>query len=156
MFLYRISNKRYARDLSGVGAEKYGGRWNLKGVPVLYTADAMTLCTLEALVHAGDSVGPTSRVMITYQLPHDISKYIPDDNLLPSGWDDLPSIDGGPSSTFGQHWVEREKELIMVVPSVIMPQAKERAIVINVRHPEFKKLEIVSLEPFLFDPRLTP
>lgn len=156
MFLYRISNDRYAKDLSGFGAEKYGGRWNLKGVPVLYTADAMSLCALEALIHAGEGVGPVSRVMITYQFPDDITKYIPEDSSLPDDWDDLPPTDGGPSSQFGQQWIERGEELVMAVPSVVMPLGKERSVIINVRHPDFNKLDIIDIQPFSFDPRLTP
>ncbi len=37
--LFRALNPVYARDpLSGRGAEKYGGRFNAKGTPALYTA----------------------------------------------------------------------------------------------------------------------
>ena len=37
--LFRALNPVYAREpLSGRGAEKYGGRFNVKGTPALYTA----------------------------------------------------------------------------------------------------------------------
>ncbi len=37
--LYRALNPVYAREpLSGRGAELYGGRFNQKGIPALYTA----------------------------------------------------------------------------------------------------------------------
>ena len=75
---------------------------------------------------------------------------------MPDGWDDLPAIDGGPSSQFGQQWIERGDELVMFVPSVVMPLGKERSVVVNVRHPDFNKLEILDIQPFSFDSRLTP
>ncbi|MCF6237502.1 MAG: hypothetical protein L3J79_01590 [Candidatus Marinimicrobia bacterium] len=66
------------------------------------------------------------------------------------------SIDGGPSSQFGQQWIDRQEELVMLVPSVVMPLGKERSVVVNVRHPEYKKLGSVDIQPFSFDSRLTP
>ena len=47
--LYRALNPRYARDpLSGRGAELYGGRFNPKGVPAIYTALSIITAVREA------------------------------------------------------------------------------------------------------------
>jgi RES domain-containing protein len=156
MLLYRITPNRYANDMTGGGAEKYGGRWNLKGTPVLYTTNAASLSALEALVHARDSVGPPSRVLVTYRLPDDVSMFVPDLSSLPAGWDDLPSLDGGPSSQFGQQWIDKGDMLLMIVPSVVMRQATERSVIVDVNHPDFHKLSIVNIKPFSFDSRLIP
>ena len=154
MLLYRIAPRRHASSLTGFGAEKYGGRWNLKGTPVLYTTNTQSLSALESLAHARDSVGPVSRSVVTYRIPDDVSTYTPDPASLPNGWDVIPTTDGGPSSQFGQQWIDRGTELLLVVPSVIMKNAPERSVVVNVRHPDFHKMQILHIEPFTFDPRL--
>ncbi len=47
--LYRALNPIYAREpLSGRGAELYGGRFNPKGVPALYTSLAIMTALKEA------------------------------------------------------------------------------------------------------------
>lgn len=51
MIVYRLSKKKYCKDLSGKGAEKNGGRWNSKGISIIYTSDSRALCTAEVAVH---------------------------------------------------------------------------------------------------------
>lgn len=47
--LYRALNPIYARDpLSGRGAERYGGRFNPKGTPALYTSLSIVTAVREA------------------------------------------------------------------------------------------------------------
>ena len=45
-----------ADDLSGKGAEITGGRWNEKGMAVVYAADSRSLACLETLVHLAAGV----------------------------------------------------------------------------------------------------
>ena len=51
MDVYRISSALYIRDLTGLGPKTYGGRWNYKGVPAIYTSETRALAALEFLVH---------------------------------------------------------------------------------------------------------
>jgi len=51
MVLYRITSKAYVRDLSGTGAFLYGGRWNKKGIRMLYTSGSLSLAALEIVVN---------------------------------------------------------------------------------------------------------
>lgn len=51
MKLYRIAQTAHIKDLSGTGARLYGGRWNEKGVGVVYTSESRALAILEYLVH---------------------------------------------------------------------------------------------------------
>ena len=51
MIVFRLSKATYALDLSGKGAEKTGGRWNSKGIPMVYTSSSRALCTAEIAVH---------------------------------------------------------------------------------------------------------
>lgn len=50
MICYRFSKEEFAKDLSGYGAELSGGRWNSKGVPMLYSCVSQSLCLLEIAV----------------------------------------------------------------------------------------------------------
>ena len=40
-----------ADDTTGAGAKKTGGRWNRKGIALIYTAESRALACLETLVH---------------------------------------------------------------------------------------------------------
>ncbi|MDO1502618.1 RES family NAD+ phosphorylase [Winogradskyella maritima] len=43
MIVYRLGKEKYKNDLSGIGAEKFGGRWNSKGVRMVYTSQSRAL-----------------------------------------------------------------------------------------------------------------
>jgi RES domain-containing protein len=49
---WRIVKERHAATaFTGEGAAKTGGRWNSRGVAVVYTSSSKSLATLESLVH---------------------------------------------------------------------------------------------------------
>ena len=49
--VWRLVTARFADSaFSGEGARLYGGRWNRKGVPIVYTAGSQSLVMLEILV----------------------------------------------------------------------------------------------------------
>src|SRR5438046_8898124 len=49
--VWRITTAAFARSaFSGEGARLYGGRWNPKGIPMVYTAANQSLALLEMLV----------------------------------------------------------------------------------------------------------
>ena len=49
MLVYRITGKKYADDLTGTGAAMFGGRWNKKGTPVLYTGESKDIALLDSM-----------------------------------------------------------------------------------------------------------
>ena len=71
MIVYRISKARYKNDISGTGAKLYGSRWNIAGVPMLYTAENISLAVLEILVHLQDVEIPTDYWLVKIQVPDD-------------------------------------------------------------------------------------
>lgn len=53
---WRILKAKYQdQPLSGEGARRLGGRWNHRGVPLIYLAESIALATLEVLVHLQDA-----------------------------------------------------------------------------------------------------
>src|SRR5690625_4948358 len=68
MKAYRITGSKYAGDLSGTGAARYGGRWNKKGRPVLYTGASIEIALLESLVHVPHMIIP-SWDLLTLEVP---------------------------------------------------------------------------------------
>ncbi|HEV2122738.1 MAG TPA: RES domain-containing protein, partial [Chloroflexota bacterium] len=53
---WRILKAKYREQpLSGEGARRVGGRWNHRGVPLVYLAESIALATLEILVHLQDT-----------------------------------------------------------------------------------------------------
>jgi RES domain-containing protein len=53
MFVYRVANVKYKfSTLSGVGAEKVGGRWNERVTRAIYCSENIPLALLEYYVHS--------------------------------------------------------------------------------------------------------
>lgn len=148
MFVYRISRTKFASDLSGEGARLYGGRWNPKGIPCLYTASSISLAVLEFSVHVNMDELPRALSVATIRIPdqfHDLA--IKD---LPGDWNRWPS----PASTrdLGGKLLTAQKELVIRVPSTVIPS--EYNFLINPLHPQFRLVKLVSVEDFVFDVRI--
>ena len=91
MRVYRIAKTKYIRDLSGTGARMYGGRWNKKGVGILYTSENRALATVEYLVHVSSSIVPAELSIAMIQIPDDISPKEISISDLPANWRDYPA-----------------------------------------------------------------
>jgi RES domain-containing protein len=152
MHLFRVSPVKFARDTSGEGARLYGARWNPKGIPVLYTATTGSLAVLESLVHASQNEGPVSRVLVTYELPDTVSVNRVELDQLPAQWSSNPPPSG--LATIGKGWADQGKDLVLLVPSAVLPFGDELNALVNPRHPDFDQLQIVDVRPYLFDERL--
>ncbi|NQU32919.1 MAG: RES family NAD+ phosphorylase [Bacteroidetes bacterium] len=68
MIVYRLTKAKYSNDLSGKGAAKTGGRWNSKGIPVVYTCESRALCTSEIAVHTPLGILPLDYMLITIEI----------------------------------------------------------------------------------------
>ena len=150
MKVYRITKEKYANDLSGRGAERFGGRWNSKGVPVLYTSQHRSLCILELLVHTPVDVIPKHLTLLELELPtrYDTPSFTPD--KLPEAWRDYTYDDF--TRQVGDEVLQTGQAPYFYVPSVIIPQ--EWNIVINPDHEANDEISIIETEPFELDTRL--
>lgn len=148
MKAYRITGSKCAGDLSGTGAARYGGRWNKKGRPVLYTGESIEIALLESLVHVPHMIIP-SWDLLTLEVPeHSMTILTLSD--LPANWGHYPA----PVilAEIGERWLTEDPTLILSVPSSIIPSA--RNYILNCAHPEYENVKIISHHPFQADRRL--
>ena len=73
MKVFRLCNRQFSNDLSGKGAELFGGRWNNKGTAILYASESRALCLTEVLVHATSKSIPDDYHLVTIELPDNYS-----------------------------------------------------------------------------------
>jgi RES domain-containing protein len=141
-----------AEDLSGEGAKRSGGRWNATGTPMVYTATSRALACLETVVHIAGSAPalPLNRYLVQIEVPAAIWRKAT--VLEPSrlvGWDALPA--SKTSIEWGSAWVRSNTELLVLVPSVIVPD--EMNVLINPLHTDAAKLKAAKVRRWLYDPR---
>ncbi len=151
MFVYRLGKTAYIHDLSGKGAETYGGRWNSKGTALIYASGSRSLCAFEILVHIGATDDlPEDLSVIEIEIPDDIQIHYMDAAALPKGWNAPIGI--YETQLIGNNFVSTHKTAVLAVPSAIIPQ--EYNFLLNPRHSDFHKIKITATETFGFDQRL--
>ena len=73
MRVFRLSKKKYSKELSGKGASKSGNRWNSKGTEIIYSAESRALAMAEVAVHLTLATLPSDYVMIEIDIPETIA-----------------------------------------------------------------------------------
>jgi len=150
MIVYRIAKTKYISDLSGMGARLYGGRWNHKGVGLIYTSETRALATVEYLVHVPLSMVPNDLSIASIEIPDDIvTKEIPISDL-PGNWRNYPSP--LELAELGTRWALSNDTLLLCVPSAVVEH--EFNILINPLHPDMIHVTISHIENYRFDNRL--
>lgn len=86
MLAYRISHKLYMYDTSGEGARLFGGRWNPKGLPCIYTSLYTSLAILEKVAHAQWPNEMKDLALGTYRLQTEKDIYKVDITRLKTDW----------------------------------------------------------------------
>jgi RES domain-containing protein len=150
MRVYRIAKNKYIHDLSGTGARMYGGRWNDKGIAVVYTSESRALATVEYLVHLPLSIIPTELSIASIEIPDDASREEISTSELPANWRDYPAP--LELAELGTHWALTNDTLLLRVPSAVVNH--EFNILINPSHSEMKQVTIAHIEEYRFDQRL--
>lgn len=150
MRLFRIARAKHINDTTGAGARIYGGRWNEKGVGVIYTSESRALAALEFLVHVPMPLTPGDLRIIYFDVPERLVSRALDVAVLPGNWRDYPPPPE--LAARGTHWVHAGESLLLRVPSAIVEH--EFNVLINPAHPDFKAVEISTPELFVFDRRL--
>ncbi|SFT38141.1 RES domain-containing protein [Algoriphagus locisalis] len=148
MKVYRIAGKKYAGDISGSGAALFGGRWNRKGSPVLYTGENIEIALLEIVVHTPPAIVPALDIL-TLEIPDDSISEI-EIKELPDNWSNYPA----PSilAEIAEEWINSNRSIALKVPSSVIHSSKN--YILNCRHPKYHRVKIIEHKEFRFDQRL--
>ena len=134
--------------MSGQGAKEFGGRWNSKGGPVIYTAATQSLAALEILANlASYSLLKRSYSIIRVEFPIELMRSVQVEDL-PMNWKNLehPQL-----KQIGDQWLANRGTPVLEVPSALIPE--ECNYLINPLHPDFARIVVREPEPFPFDHR---
>src|SRR5262249_6046383 len=128
------------------------GRWNTRGRPTTYCSTVASLTALEKRVHVVDPALLPPQVLVTYELPDSLSRRSIELEDLPAEW----GMHETHTQAIGDQWLDARTEVLLFVPSVIMPVADvpDRNVLINHRTADVASIRIVALTPFTLDPRL--
>jgi RES domain-containing protein len=148
---WRIVKQKYpaAQAFDGEGARLYGGRWNSRGVSVVYAAGSQSLAVLEMLVHLDAADLLQSYVLFEVKIDAALMSALVEADL-PLGWRSNPPPPG--LREMGDIWAASHASVALRVPSSLIPE--EYNYLLNPKHPEFGKLEFGHATPFRYDARL--
>ena len=152
---WRIFLPRYrATAFTGVGAKLYGGRWNSKGVSIVYTSSSLALAQLELLVHL-QSDGILKRYLIrSCAFDSGLVSVVPF-RALPKNWKANPPPRR--MRAIGDHWAASRDSAVLMVPSVFNPPGivvrEEMNYLLNPLHPDFGAIKLGKEIPIRLDRR---
>jgi RES domain-containing protein len=150
MELFRLSKSQYASELSGEGARLFGGRWNSKGIEVIYTSETRSLALAETLVHLSlKRFTSFTHSLLVLTLPE--TTFVEEINLkeLPADWNKFPSPPA--LANLGDKWAKDKNSVALKVPAAAV--LGEYNFLLNPNHPEFKNIRW-RIEKFPYDERI--
>lgn len=160
MLLYRITTEAYATDLTGTGSFLYGGRWNSKGIRLLYTAESSALAMLEALAHLTMLRQPRSYVKLNIDITELIKQWQSTTDAdwysavtaaeLAKNWQLNSQL--ALTRQVGDSFVKAGNFPALKVPSALEPDSYN--YLLNPGHPLFALVQVVKTTPVSFDQRL--
>jgi len=152
MRFWRICSRRYAADAAtGKGAALSPGRWNSRGVRVVYASTSLALAATEIFVHLHPKTQPNDLVSIEGEIPGELSTERIDLSRLPRDWHEPREIS---ARRFGDHWIRAAKTVALLVPSAAI--YGEWNVLLNPVHSDFRKVKFSKPVPFKFDVRMFP
>ncbi len=152
MNVYRINKEPYHTDpLSVVGSYRHGGRWNPRGIGILYTSRTPELSLLETLVHLPPlTLSEIPSLWIsTIRIPDDSETiFWLSPEKLPANWKNgtLTEI-----QWILSEWLLDPFCLALAVPSAVMNLSFN--ILLHPNHPAYQQVEVVQQRQFPLDAR---
>jgi len=150
MRVYRLSKRKYSKELNGKGAAKSGNRWNSKGTEIIYTAESRALAMAEVAVHLTIATLPRDYVMIEIEIPNSIKVKELDLKVLDEDWNNHPP--NLITQKIGDDFIDSLDGCLLKVPSAVVQG--DFNYLINPYHSDFKKIKIIEITDFPFDKRI--
>jgi RES domain-containing protein len=149
MVVWRLCRALHAAQaFSGEGARRYGGRWNSRGVAMVYCSSSLALAAIELFVHLEPAQAPSDLVAVSAALPEGEPARTVHLSDLPHEWWADPEA----TRAIGDEWIRSNASLAIQVPSV--PIRPEWNVLLNPLHPRLGELRVAPPEPFHFDERM--
>ncbi|GAB1462772.1 RES family NAD+ phosphorylase [Pedobacter sp.] len=150
MIVYRVANLKHKdQTLTGIDAEKVGGRWNEIGTRAVYCSENISLALLEYYVHSENiATLPEKIVVAKIQIPDEF--LIEELSELPERWNQYP-YSSKTTSIFSEKSKDRNFFAIKI-PSTIVPL--ESNFVLNPLFKNFGQIEIIEFLELPIDERL--
>lgn len=150
MIVYRIANTKYKEaTLTGIGAEKVGGRWNEVGTRAVYCSENISLALLEYYVHSENIAFLPKEILVAkIQFPDEF--IIEELKEIPERWNQYPY-----SSKTTEIFTKLAKDrniFALRVPSTIV--GLESNIILNPLYKDFGKVEVIEFIKLPIDERL--
>ncbi len=144
---WRIYKAKHASTaLTGEGARLYGGRWNSRGISVIYAAESLALACLEMLVHERRLRSYRYRALdFDGTLMTQVSM-----TSLPPSW--AASRPPAGNLRIGDEWIAGAVSAVLRVPSALVPG--EYNYLLNPAHPDFAQIRFDDEQMLKLDPRL--
>lgn len=150
MIVFRLTKRKYKVDLSGKGAELFGGRWNPIGIPALYSSESRALCILEFLAHTPKNIIPPKFELLSIEIPDKYFTKFENVVELPPNWNSLETNEL--TQEFGKLKLQQNDCLGFIVPSAIIEQ--ENNIILNPLNKLYDKVQIIESAEINIDERL--
>lgn len=150
MFVYRVTNVKYKEEtLTGVGAEKVGGRWNKVGTRAVYCSENISLAILEYYMHSENIANlPKAILVAKIKLPEEFE--IKELNDLPERWNQYPY--SSKTTEIFSNLAKSRDFFALKVPSTIV--GVESNYILNPLYKDFGRVEIVAFIELPIDERL--
>ena len=150
MRFWRICRRRYAAEAAtGTGARLYGGRWNSRGVSVVYASTSLALAAVETFVNLEPNLTPSDLVSIEGEIPDTVAVGRLDPAVLPARWSE--SRDES-LRHFGDEWARGGETAALLVPSAAI--RGEWNVLLNPAHSDFASITLHPPLRFEFDARM--
>ncbi len=148
MQVWRVCKKKHKDTaFSGEGGLYAPARWTHQGFRAVYTAESLSLASLEVFVHTESNKIPL--IAIRALLPEDIAIETVETGSLPTDWQQeaaYPVL-----QNIGKQWLLSSRTPILKVPSAVIPI--EFNYILNPQHPDLKLMLDPPME-FKFDVRM--
>lgn len=150
MVVYRVANSRYKQStLSGIGAEKVGGRWNEVGTRAVYCSENISLALLEYYVHS-EKISNLPKDILVAKIEFPDEFIIEELEFLPDRWNQYP-YSSKTTNVFTNLAINRDFFALKVPSSIV---GLESNIILNPLYKDFGKVKISDFIELPIDERL--
>jgi len=153
-YAFRVAKMRFSRTVdemfSGIGAAMHGGRWNTKGVHMVYASQSASLAALEIAVHLNNTAVLAAYSVCRLQIPDAFCETVEAADL-PDGWDEMV-VNPFAAQSWGDLWIASGATPVVKVPSVVMPS--EYNFLLNPKHEDFGRITFGKIQALRYDPRI--